>query len=508
MPDGSPLAGVDPGALSTSLLTQMQSDWAGLKEERSEHLAAFEKAQVAMQDAAPQPQRTPPQEYSGAAMAIAALGGLLTRHPVTVAAQSMAGVLDAYQKGDAEKSRQNYETWKAAHDAAVKSAELELKAYEDAGRQMSNDPRGFQAMMLAQTAAFKNMALNQMASEGRLGDLANAVHALRTKVGAANKAGQGFTYVHDAHMGVADAEQAVTDAAKSGDREAYSDAIDKLNEARQELATRVEEGQARLPKGVTVAELRKPIPGGSVPKSGLSGAALDKASEYYHTTHILPPGFGAQADKDAIQNREAELYPDGGKDTAERVASFKSNSAALTMLTKQKESAEAYERSAGQELDLAVSLIPKTPEPLNMQILTDWARTGATQFGDVQVPQFQAALISGLTEYAKVLSGATGSVAASTDAARNEALSLIPRGATSDQIPGIVEVIKKGMGFKLSSYDKQVQKIRAELGGAAQPAAAEQPSSTPAKITGDEDYEKLPSGTVFVGPDGVTRKKP
>lgn len=241
------------------------------------------------------------------------------------------------------------------------------------------------------------------------------------------------------------------------------------------------DGQPYQPKGA--AHL------GSAPgKSGLSGEALDKAARVYHDTRQLPPGFGGQADREAIQNREAELYP---HDTSgpERAASYKANSTALTLITKQKNAAEAYERAALQEFDLAVSKLPKTAEPLNSQILTQWARTGAKQFGDVQVSEFQAALISALDEYAKVLSGSTGSAAGSTDAARQQALSIIPPGATSAQIPAIVSILKQGMEFKIRSYDTQIDLLKKELRG------------------GDESHpDSLPEGTV-VTQNGVKYRK-
>jgi hypothetical protein len=37
---------------------------------------------------------------------------------------------------------------------------------------------------------------------------------------------------------------------------------------------------------------------------------------------------------------------------------------------------------------------------------------------------------------------------------------------------------------------------------------ATQPSSPPRRVLGDSDYARLPSGTVFIGPDGVRRRKP
>jgi hypothetical protein len=32
--------------------------------------------------------------------------------------------------------------------------------------------------------------------------------------------------------------------------------------------------------------------------------------------------------------------------------------------------------------------------------------------------------------------------------------------------------------------------------------------TAPVKITGDADYNKLPSGSLFIGPDGQQRRKP
>ena len=121
-----------------------------------------------------------------------------------------------------------------------------------------------------------------------------------------------------------------------------------------------------------------------------------------------------------------------------------------------------------------MSLIPKTPEPLNSQLFTEWGRQGSAALGGVDVPKYQAALISALDEYAKVLTGATGA-AGSTDTARNQALALIPPGATSDQIPAIVEVLKQGMRFKVDEYDTQLADIRKRIGGGAGGVSAPKP---------------------------------
>ena len=256
----SPLAGADPGML----LASMEKDREQASEDRDAALKSARSAMAKMQESAPQPVRTPPEQYSGLALAIASLGGLLTHTPLTTSANAMAGVINAYNEGDAQKSKEAYEQWKAAHDASVKTAELELKAYDEASKRMQNDPRGYQSMMLAQTAAFKNSAISKAANDGNWQLVDALVAGMRNAVKGLQKAGDGFDGSHETMMAVHTAETEYEDAVKSGDPEKVRAAIDNLNESRGQLATAVEDGTIKtLPKGVTVSSLRKPIPGGT-----------------------------------------------------------------------------------------------------------------------------------------------------------------------------------------------------------------------------------------------------
>jgi hypothetical protein len=110
-------------------------------------------------------------------------------------------------------------------------------------------------------------------------------------------------------------------------------------------------------------------------------------------------------------------------------------------------------------------------------------RSGAAKMGDPKAAQFQSALISALDEYAKVLSGGAASAAASTDSARMQALSLLPPGATSEQIPALIETLKKGMEFKIQNYNEQLNQIQSRLSGAPQPFASA-PQTAPASSGG------------------------
>lgn len=236
--------------------------------------------------------------------------------------------------------------------------------------------------------------------------------------------------------------------------------------------------------------------------SAMSNDAIDLQARISLKT-LRFPYYRNQADRDAVVNRAAELAKEQGhtiEDYLVGSAQWRADQSVLTKMQLMRESAASYERAAAGEFNLAVAHIPQTPEPMNMQLLTRWARTGEKQFGDVQVPQYMTAMISALDEYAKVLSGGTGSVAASTDTARNQALSLIPEGATTAQIPAIVEIIKQGMDLKIRSYDDQLAEIRGRIGGQA-PGATKEAPPTPApgsaykQAPAADDWISIPTTT-------------
>lgn len=58
------------------------------------------------------------------------------------------------------------------------------------------------------------------------------------------------------------------------------------------------------------------------------------------------------------------------------------------------------------------------------------------------------------------------------------------------------------------AYEQQRRGGQSPGLGTRPPALGAGASSEPVQITSDEEYAELPSGTVFVGPDGITRRKP
>jgi hypothetical protein len=80
----------------------------------------------------PQPKSTQPiEEWGSSAMWIAALGGLLTRQPLTNSLNAAAGVMNAFRSMDSAAAQQAYDTWKVESDNALKMFEFSNKALMD-----------------------------------------------------------------------------------------------------------------------------------------------------------------------------------------------------------------------------------------------------------------------------------------------------------------------------------------------------------------------------------------
>lgn len=70
------------------------------------------------------------------------------------------------------------------------------------------------------------------------------------------------------------------------------------------------------------------------------------------------------------------------------------------------------------------------------------------------------------------------------------------------------EEIRSGLTRVAESYKLDTKNIFGTKVDQQVPAPAPDANAAPTKINGDADYAKLPSGALFVGPDGKTRRKP
>lgn len=77
-------------------------------------------------------QTEPMQVWGSMAMAIAGLGSLMTRTPLTTAMNAAADVVTAFRQGDQNAADQAFKTWKIASDNAIQLTNFQQKAYDEA----------------------------------------------------------------------------------------------------------------------------------------------------------------------------------------------------------------------------------------------------------------------------------------------------------------------------------------------------------------------------------------
>ena len=404
--------------------------------------------------------------------------------------------------------------WNEREQLSNARARLGLEMQTAREQQAINEPKMIAAMKLS--AAMKSGDPAKIAEAAQENMVANGGLAkgwsVMTDPGRTDAKGNPVQYRYDVNTGSAttldgSAPYQPTGAAKVGTApNMNSPGADKerdtntLADARFETQYGHPPNPADTQDQTKLAAIRTNIRAG-IGVEVLSPPAVDQAARFYLRTGQLQAGMGGQAMRTQILEAATNIAASEGKTVDDYLAgraTLKADTASLAAVTKQLNAAEGYERGAQKSLDLMVSLIPQTPEPLNMRALTSWVRTGATQFGDIQVPAWQAALITSLDQYAKVLSGATGAQG-STDSARALALSLIPPGSTSEQIKAVVPVLRRDMGYKISGYDSQLNDIKNDITNPGQTPALGNLKPMPA------DKSQLVSGQVYDTTRGPAR---
>ena len=263
--------------------------------------------------------------------------------------------------------------------------------------------------------------------------------------------------------------------------------------------------------------------------------AIDYAATIYRDKGTMP-SFGnsryAVADRKRIINRAAEMAKEAGTGAGGDIlkqAGIKADAASLAKTVTYRNQVESFEETAQNSAKLIRELAPKGLGPSGIPAFDSWLQAGRKAVGNADVVKFGNAIDTFTSEYAKIMSGATGA-AGSTDSARAKAEGLINKAQNAGQLYGALDVMQREMNIRRQSLIDQEAAIRKEIGGAAgadqsATSGAAAPTETPAKTTplpdasGKYDLSKtpsadmdatmrdLPKGATFVGPDGKTYRK-
>lgn len=150
----------------------------------------------------------------------------------------------------------------------------------------------------------------------------------------------------------------------------------------------------------------------------------------------------------------------------------------------------------------------------NIQVFNQLGNQIAAATGQTPPTNFDATKKIVADEIVKGIVGSGGGVADREEAAR------VISGANSPaQLAGVIKQYKELLGGQLKGLKQQYERttqrkdfddtfLTPEARRELEPPPAAKKESAPKKISTDADYNALPSGSLFVGPDGKTRRKP
>lgn len=234
----------------------------------------------------------------------------------------------------------------------------------------------------------------------------------------------------------------------------------------------------------------------------VQGDALDLAANQLLIDGKMPAGFARnQANVGAIYKRAAELAKAKGQ-TAEAALfnskSIKSDQVSLTNLTKQSDMITSFESTARKNLDMLVAQSAKVPRA-SWPIINKAIVKGELATGDPEAAKYMAIVKPFVDEYAKILSGQTGSAGAS-DTARREAAEIISPYFNENQIKQLAPFIRQELKNRTDSLSEQRDVIKARMSGHSV-------QETPKPAAPQSDQDKAAMTWAKAHPDDPRAKK-
>lgn len=162
----------------------------------------------------------------------------------------------------------------------------------------------------------------------------------------------------------------------------------------------------------------------------------------------------------------------------------------LRNMTKMSDAAISFEKLAEKNFDVALKLAPDAVPTELGPFFNQWIERGETLLGDPNVPPYVAAMLTGANEYAKVMSGSTGT-AASTNDSRRQAAEMFSPYFSLPQISQVIAVAKADMKNRENSLTEQTNLIKQRLGSSVPVEIA--PPATPKKTGQESQTPKQPT---------------
>lgn len=241
-----------------------------------------------------------------------------------------------------------------------------------------------------------------------------------------------------------------------------------------------------LSGGVDVSARVKPIPpaaqsgnAAGEPLGGMTADTVeDTAARYRLVGERALPTRLDNAQKTAIMNAASRQRRELGRSPAQELqqqSAIKADQGALSKMVSMKSSAEAFESKALGEVPIIEALSKKVGRT-SWPIINAALQAGKTTItGDSDATQLANAITSFTEEYAKIMTGTTGSAAAASDSARKASKDLINAAMNKGTMHDVLMLMQRQMGLTMQGYDATIGHINDRIsasgpGGSVTPA--------------------------------------
>lgn len=231
---------------------------------------------------------------------------------------------------------------------------------------------------------------------------------------------------------------------------------------KKQLGHPVTPEESAFQKSVEKYKTLVPVAQVNLQQSLLTPEAKEALGQQFRETGQLPQGMRSPAMSAQIMNRGVEQQP--GVDIAAAKAGYNADSASLKKLQTTFDNVNAFENTAGKNLDVFLDQAKKVTDS-GLPVLNTPARYIAKKLGGADQAAFETARTTALTEIAKVLSSAGAGSGVLSDSARHEVEGLISPDATLKQITSAANILKTDMANRHEAYAKQIQDIKGRIGG-------------------------------------------
>jgi hypothetical protein len=217
------------------------------------------------------------------------------------------------------------------------------------------------------------------------------------------------------------------------------------------------------------------------PRVEMTPESLDIAAADYRLNGKLPNRFD-ENDRKRIMNEagaQAKLLGQGGAAVIQRQFGEKADAASLKKVTTARDFATAFENKALAQIPMIEELskrVPRTQFPFINKALVEGQ---AEILGSSDAKQLYNAISTFTNEYAKIIEGATGSAAGSSEGARKASNRLVEAAMSKGTMTDVLRLMQREMRATNAGFDAVIANITERMGGAPAPAATPAPAAAP-----------------------------